>query len=101
MEILSMNEPYKEIKIKDLGREVKLSIAGVIVSKSEKSFVIDDGTGSAVIKYKISLPLNSFCKIFGTLLPQDQGFAVNADAVQDLSSMNQELYRRINKIITP
>ena len=91
-----LNPPYKEQNIKDLNSNtLKIAITGLIVSKSENMITIDDRTGSLPVLIDTDLPVNTFVKVYGILIPSDQGFELQGNLIQDLSKINQELYKKV------
>ncbi len=97
-----MQPPFKEIEIKDLDKgDIKISVTGILVSKNENSLVMDDGTGNVLVFIDTPLEVNSFCKVFGTVLPQEEGLAIQGQVIQDLSSVNQDLYKKMRNYMEP
>lgn len=91
---------YKEKFIKNLSKEdVKVAISGVIVSKAEGKIIIDDTTGTIVTDVETNLSVNDFVKVFGVLLPYEEGFEVQGHLVQDLSNLDAEKYLKVKSLL--
>lgn len=91
--------PYQEISIKAITPETKrITLAGIIISKDEERFILDDGTGSITVLGTTNLPLNIFIKVYGQLLIYPESYALQSHAIQDLSSMNQQLYKKVKSL---
>ena len=96
-----MNEAYAERLIKDVdGTEKKVAISGVIISKEEHSIVIDDGSAKMPVFFdQIEVPDARYVRVFGIVIPYEEGLQVQADIIQDLSSMNYDTYKKMINIM--
>lgn len=93
--------PYQEVAIKDINREAKrIALAGILISKEEERFILDDGTGSINVLGNTELPLNTFVKVYGQLLIYPESYALQSHAIQDLSSINQQLYKKVKSMLS-
>ncbi len=86
--------PTVEKSIGDIGPEDgRVSFVGTVVSANEGKLVVDDGTGSIeIITDGAELKTGKLVRIVGKI---DQEGALNAEAVQDFSGFNLDLYRKI------
>lgn len=92
--------PYKEKYVKDLKAEdIKIAISGTIISKGNGRIAIDDGSGSIIVNIDTELDVNSFIKIYGNLLPYDEGFEIQGHFIKNLSDVDKGLYRKAMEII--
>jgi Tat protein secretion system quality control protein TatD with DNase activity len=95
-----LNPSYKSTSIKDLSKEtLKIAVTGLIVNKNENTITIDDGTGSIPVLIETDLPMNTFVKIYGILIPAEEGFEMQGHVIQDLSKINQELYKKVKSFL--
>ena len=95
-----LNQPYKETSINNLNKStIKVAISGLIVNKEESSIAIDDGTGSIPVLITTELPLNAFVKVYGMLIPLDQGYELQGHLIQDLTNTNQKLHKKIKALL--
>lgn len=75
-----------------------VSLSGVVISSSDGSFMLDDGTGSiAVLSSSDNIP--SFVRVFGKVLQYDDGLKLQADFFQDLSKIDKLLYNKVKKVL--
>ncbi|HLC57408.1 MAG TPA: hypothetical protein VJH95_02455 [Candidatus Nanoarchaeia archaeon] len=92
----SLKPPYKEVSVKAITSEhKKLAVSGVIVSKNLDSISIDDGTGVITALIATELPINTFVRVAGFLLDYGNGYEIQAHFIQDLSTVNQKLYKKV------
>lgn len=91
---------YREKFIKDLSKnDVKIAVSGFIVSKNEGKLVIDDNTGSIAAEVETNLGVNDFVKIFGVLLPYEEGFEIQGHFAQDLSGTDVDRYIKVKSLL--
>jgi len=76
---------------------------GIVVDKKDDTLVIDDG--SAKLQVFADLPniidtisLNQLVRVFGSVMPVDNGFELKADILQDLSDLNVNLYKKVDEL---
>jgi len=98
---MSMNEAYTEKLIKDVNADdKKVAISGYLISKEEHSIVIDDGSSEIPIFFdQLNVPNGKYFRIFGRVIPHEEGLQIQADLIQDLSSMDYELYKKMLAIM--
>jgi len=95
-----VHPPYQELSIASITPETKkISLTGLIVSKDAERFILDDGTGSITILGETPLPINTPIKVYGQLLIYPDSYALQSHALQDLSSMNQQLYKKVKSLL--
>ena len=96
---------YSKRKISEINPETdfRVRIMGFIVDKKGDTLVVDDGYG----KVQVFVPnpelmdkfnLNQLVRVFGTIVPLDEGFELKADIVQDLSDLDLNLYKKIEEL---
>lgn len=83
--------------------DLKIRVLGFVVDKKENTFVIDDGSGKVrVFVDEASLldgiGINQLIRVFGSSLPTEDGFEIKADAIQDLSNLNINLYKKVEEL---
>ena len=96
-----MNEAYGEKLVKDVNEnDRKVAVSGYVVSKEEHSIVIDDGSAQIPVFFdQIEVPDVKYLRVFGRVIPYQEGLQIQADVIQDLGSMNYELYKKMIKIM--
>jgi len=96
---------YEKRKIPEINPDVdlKVKILGFVVDKKDDTLVLDDGSGK--IKVFIDIPgmmekieINNLVRVFGSTLPTEDGFEIKADALQDLSNLNINLYKKVEEL---
>jgi len=91
--------PTIEKKISEIGPEdVRVAIIGTVVDKGEGKIVIDDGSGSIAVFLDDgkNLETGKFLRIVGRVNKDD--LSINAEAVQDFSKFNLDLYKKLKEI---
>lgn len=92
-------ESYEEIFIKEIQPTTgKIAISGTVLTRDEKHLVVDDGTGSiGVILTDHPAPLGEYLRVFGTVIPDDAGYQLQADLVQDLSNIDKIAHKNVKE----
>lgn len=92
-------EHFQEVLIRQITLEHhRVCVSGQIVSGSQDSFFIDDGTGQLLVRAR-EKPLSDFVKVFGTLLAYENGFELQAEIVKDYSAVDKELLRKVKDLL--
>ena len=96
---------YIKKNIPEINSEVdlKVKILGFVVDKKENTFVIDDGSGKVKVfvdeaSLLDNININQLIRVFGSTLPTEDGFEIKADAIQDLSNLNINLYKKVEEL---
>ena len=96
---------YIKRKIPEINPEVdlKVKILGFVVDKKENTLMVDDGSGKvSVFVDEASLldnvNINQLIRVFGSTLPTEDGFEIKVDAIQDLSNLNINLYKKVEDL---
>lgn len=85
--------------MKDITLEYhKIAVSGQVVSTSGTSFFLDDGTGQLLVRTE-KLPMTDFVKVYGRLLAYEDSYELVADIVQDYSSADKELLRKVKELL--
>ncbi len=93
-------KPYEEKFVNELKQgDSSVSLAGMIISKTEQDFFLDDGTGQIRCIFE-NAPEFEYARIFGTLLSiAGEGYTIKVDFVQDFSKVDKQLYLRLKKLL--
>ncbi|MFH1331817.1 MAG: hypothetical protein ABIH63_00850 [archaeon] len=96
---MAVRQPYVDKYIKDLSAsDTFVSVSGVAVSKADGSFVLDDGSGEIVVLLEAeSLP--EYVRVFGRVLPYEDGLRLQADFFQDISKIDKLLYKKVKDLL--
>jgi len=96
---------YIKRNIPEINSEVdlKIKVLGFVVDKKENTFVIDDGSGKVKVfideaSLLDNININQLIRVFGSTLPTEDGFEIKADAIQDLSNLNINLYKKVEEL---
>lgn len=93
-------KPYIEKFIKDIHvNDFKVSVSGVIVNKSENSFLLDDGTGQIAVS-STTIPNYEYIRVFGKILPLETGFELQSEIMQDLSKIDKAIHRKVKELLS-
>ncbi len=92
-------QPFVDKYIKDLSEaDTFVSLSGVVVSKADGSFVLDDGSGEIVVLLEAdSLP--EYVRVFGRILLYEDGLRLQADFFQDISKIDKLLYKKVKDLM--
>ena len=95
-----LKQAYKEITIKDIdSTQKKIAVSGYIVSKNLDRISIDDGSGVINAIITTELPINSYVRVSGFMLNYGNGYEIQAHLIQDLSSINQKLHKKVKSLL--
>ena len=77
--------------------DIRVRVMGTIIDKKENSLVIDDGTGKIAVFFEepVSGELNQMVRVFGRVIPVENGFEMQGEIVQDMSQLDVELHKKI------
>ena len=91
---------YKEKFINEITRDDrKVSISGLIINREDNLIFVDDGTGVIAVNIESQIPINSFVRVFGYLLHNNDEVQLQANIIQDLSNVNKEAYNKLKKLL--
>jgi len=96
---------YEKRKIPEINPDVdlKVKVLGFVVDKKDDTFIIDDGSGKVKVYVDVAgmmegINVNQLIRVFGSTLPTEDGFEIKADAIQDLSNLNIDLYKKVEEL---
>ncbi len=80
-------------------------IMGVVVESASNHIVVDDGTGiiRVIPSGEVPVPeVGKIVRVFGSVSQNGKGsIYINAEIVQDMSSLDLELYSKVKKVKKP
>lgn len=87
-------------KIADINpeKDVRIRILGRVIDKANEVIVVDDGTGKAEIVTSdlgADADIDDVIRVFTRVLPLEEGFELRAEIIQDMNSLDMELYKKI------
>ena len=78
----------------------RVTISGIVIIADENSFVIDDGSGQAHVFFTASeFKQGLYLRVIGLVTDLENFVKIQADIVQDLSSVDKLLHRRLKQIL--
>ena len=96
---------YEKKKIMEINPETdsKVKIMGFVVDKKEDTLILDDGSGKVRVFFDLPsvterIEINQLIRIFGSVVPTENGFDVKADIIQDLSGLDINLYKKVEEL---
>ena len=95
---------YVKKAIDNINPEVdyKVKIVGLVVDKTDSSIVVDDGKSKARVfldpEWMEKVGIHQLIAVFGSTIPSDEGVELKADAVQDLTGLNLNLYKKVEEL---
>jgi len=80
-----------------------VKILGFVVDKKENTLMVDDGSGKVRVfvdetSLLDNININQLIRVFGSTLPTEDGFEIKVDAIQDLSNLNINLYKKVEEL---
>jgi len=96
--------PNKKISEINPENDFKVRVMGFLVDKKGDTLVIDDGSGKIQIfvdKPDIiseKLELNQLIRVFGSIVPIDEGFEIKADIIHKMSNFDINLYKKTEEL---
>lgn len=89
--------PALEKKISDINpeKDIRVRILGTVIDKDEGVCVIDDGSGKAEIFGDFNCEIGDTLRVFARVLALEDGFELRSEIVQNMNSLNKELYRKV------
>ncbi len=77
----------------DVGRRIR--IMGFVVDVQDGLMELSDDTGRIIVSVETPPKLQAFVRVFGTVALSSEGNPlVRADLVQDIASLDKQLYKR-------
>ncbi|PIO00025.1 hypothetical protein COT72_02555 [archaeon CG10_big_fil_rev_8_21_14_0_10_43_11] len=100
--------PAKDRKIKHItSNDTRVRVVGVVVKKeqSSSSIVLNDGEENIVVVLPedamfSKANVGAMVSVFATVLPYEGGVELKAEAIQDASGLDKDLYTKMYTILT-
>jgi RNase P/RNase MRP subunit p29 len=89
--------PAHEKKIAGIGKDdIRVRLFGTVIDSNENALVLDDGTGkiSVVFRDPVGIETGKTVRIFGRVMPAEEGFEIEGEILQDMSGVDVPLYRK-------
>ena len=94
-------DSYQEEFIKTLRVSgSKIAVSGTVISNNETSLVLDDGSGNiTILVNNIPIPNGDYLRVFGRVMPGEDGMYFQADVIQSLSKIDKHAHKKIKEKI--
>lgn len=91
--LASVERMMAEIKPED----IRVCVIGTVIDRTEDGnrFVLDDGTGKVTVSSDSSPQLNQIVRVFGRVIPLENGVELQGEIIQDMNSLNMELLKAV------
>jgi len=96
--------PSVERRISEImAEDMRVSVIGTVIDKQDDSIMLDDGTGKISIGFDSSVDVETdqLVRVFGRVIPIEQGFELQGEIIQDMSSVDKELLRKLRSLPNP
>ena len=96
--------PSVERRISEImAEDMRVSVIGTVIDKQDESIMLDDGTGKISIGFDSSVDVETdqLVRVFGRVIPIEQGFELQGEIIQDMSSVDKELLRKLRSLPNP
>jgi hypothetical protein len=92
----SVKRKISEIKAED----IRVSILGTVIDKQGERIVIDDGTGKIDVAFDrvVEAEPKKLVRVFGRVIPMENGFELQGEILQDMSGLDLELYNKVRAL---
>jgi hypothetical protein len=93
--------PFVEKKISELaGSDSRVRITGTVLDSSGNMIVVDDGSGRINVSFEdsVSAEANKKIRVFGRVLPKEDGFEMEGDFIQDMNDVDMEVLNKIQEL---
>lgn len=97
MEFQFRRAPAVHRKIKEINpeKDIRVRILGNVIDTGDGVFVVDDGSAKAeIVADEQKAATGDTVRIIARVLPLESGYELRAEAVQDMSMLDTELYKR-------
>ena len=93
--------PSKEKAITDIKPDdLRVRLIGTVVDSKDSNLVLDDGTGKINVNFDevTKTEPNKIVSVFGRVVPLDSGFEIHGEIVQDMSTLDMGLLKKIREM---
>lgn len=93
--------PSVEKRVSDIRTDdIRVSVIGTVIDQAEGRIIIDDGTGNVSVTFEgpVGIKNGKIARIMGRVIPMEGGIEIQGDVLQDMTGMDMELKRKVDKI---
>jgi hypothetical protein len=88
-------------KISDIKSEDRrVAVIGTVIGNEGNTIVLDDGTGKLNARFEepVAMELNKPARVFGRVMPTENGFDLQGEVAQDMSALDMELLKKVEEL---
>ena len=80
--------------------DIRVSLIGTVLDRADDGIVLDDGTGriDVTLDEPPGVDSGGLARVFGRVVPLENGFQVQGEIVQDMKGLDMELLNRVLKV---
>ena len=88
---------YKEKIIKNITEtDLMIATSGIVISKVDSNFVLDDGSGKVSVFLEDNEVNNGdYVRVFGRIMSFSEGVEIQGEFTQNLNTINKQLHKKI------
>jgi uncharacterized protein YdeI (BOF family) len=93
--------PAYEKKISEIDKnDMRVKLLGTVIDVRETLVVLDDGTGkiNVVFNEPVETETNKTVRIFGRVMPAEEGFEIQGEILQKMDNVDIGLYRKVGEL---
>lgn len=92
--------PSKQREIAEIKTgDIRISLIGTILDKDKEgmNLILDDGTGKIDVNFEseIKFEVNQLVRVFGRVIPIENGFELQGEIIQDMSKLDMGLLKKV------
>ena len=78
----------------------RVSVVGTVIGKADDGIVVDDGSGRIDVSLEgETKDIPERVRVFGRVVPMEEGFQLQGEFVQDMSKLDLELLNKVRAVI--
>jgi RNase P/RNase MRP subunit p29 len=93
--------PAHEKRINNISKDdVRVRLFGTVIDSNDNIVVIDDGTGKINVTFNdpVQVKAGRTVRVFGKVMPAENGFEIEGEIIQDMSGVDVSLYRKATEL---
>ncbi len=93
--------PAVEKKISEVDNQsARVRVTGTIIDKKDNMVMVDDGSGKikAVFSEPVPQETQEQVRVFGRVMPSDEGFEIQGELIQSMEGVDMKTYRKVREM---
>ncbi|MEM7822937.1 MAG: hypothetical protein QW703_01650 [Candidatus Aenigmatarchaeota archaeon] len=78
--------------------DIRVCILGMVVDAKAGRLVLDDGSGKVIVSSEEEINIGSRVRIFGRVIPTDEGVEISAELIQNVEGLDIELWKKAKEM---